>query len=227
MKIRAALVCTLLLGVPGLASAQYVERWAIFGSLGLATSLAPGNVGNFDNDPDLEIAISEGQSATTHRVQVRHAITGAVEFTSGTSSQSNGQWTIYVLNLDSDSPLEILACDGERVMVIDYSGALAVQSDESQAMLPALRHSRPNPFAGGTTLSFALPAPGSAEIEIFDVAGRMVRRLGGERRAAGEHEMSWDGRDQSGKALQPGMYLYRLNVDGRVSEARKTIQLGQ
>ena len=43
----------------------------------------------------------------------------------------------------------------------------------------------------------------------------------------GEHRVDWDGRDQDGRALGPGMYFYRLTVDGRASEARRAVRLGQ
>ena len=56
--------------------------------------------------------------------------------------------------------------------------------------------------------------------------GLPVRRLGGDRMEAGEHRVDWDGRDQGGRSLDAGMYFYRLNVDGRSTEARKAIRLG-
>lgn len=55
------------------------------------------------------------------------------------------------------------------------------------------------------------------QIDIVDLAGRLVRRLepGGLR--VGRHEIRWDGRNGDGQLAAPGMYLYRLTAfaDGR------------
>lgn len=224
MKV-VILACAVMLCVPVASWAQYTERWDMIGTLGPATSLIPGNVGNVDGDPQIELVVNEGGATGTKRVQVRNAITGAVEFTSSTSSFAEAFWTIYLVQLDTDSALEIVACDGRNVLVID-GGSVAAGPEGATGAGQDLRPAQPNPFLDRTALSYSLSAAGTAEVEIFDVAGRLVRRLGGARMPAGEHRLEWDGRDQSGTAMQPGMYLYRLRVDGRAVESQKTIRLG-
>lgn len=75
----------------------------------------------------------------------------------------------------------------------------------------------PNPFRSNTAIPFSAPADGLAEsIEIYDVAGRLVRRLclpGG----TTEGEMVWDGRDACGEEVPSSVYFVRL--DGRTSSA--------
>jgi hypothetical protein len=78
----------------------------------------------------------------------------------------------------------------------------------------------PNPFNSSTTISFQLPVAGAARIEIFDLLGQKIRSLVAGERAAGFHETTWDGRDDSGLLTAAGPYLYRLDVrpadqDGR------------
>jgi hypothetical protein len=232
MKLAWVMLCALLVfaACPAVASAQYVERWSGFMSLG-ATSLVPRNVGDIDGDylPDLVGSIDTGGQAWA--VQVRDPITGAVKFTSTTTSP--GGWTIYFMDLDGNLIDDaILAYDSgqfsiPKVLVIGYGGAVAAPANGSQAVREMLLPARPNPFGSQVSLSYSLTAPGRADLEVYDVAGRMVRRLGGDRMEAGEHQVVWDGRDQGGRTLEPGMYFYRLNVDGRASEARKAVRLGQ
>lgn len=49
-------------------------------------------------------------------------------------------------------------------------------------------------------------------VTVRDLAGRPVRRLGPEPAAAGTVVLSWDGRDDEGRRVPPGVYLYELRV---------------
>jgi flagellar hook assembly protein FlgD len=49
-------------------------------------------------------------------------------------------------------------------------------------------------------------------LDVFDVAGRRLRGLVAERRAAGRHDIRWDGRDDRGQALGAGTYFVRLRT---------------
>ena len=58
MKILApSVIALVLLALPAVTRAQYIERWYLNNnaSLGPATSLTPGNIGNFDTDPALRL----------------------------------------------------------------------------------------------------------------------------------------------------------------------------
>ena len=74
----------------------------------------------------------------------------------------------------------------------------------------------PNPFNPRTTFRFELAERSPAYLEIFAVSGRRVAvPLAGRVLAAGAHELSWEARDDSGRRLPSGVYLYRLTAGGR------------
>ncbi|MCA9757493.1 MAG: T9SS type A sorting domain-containing protein [Candidatus Eisenbacteria bacterium] len=75
---------------------------------------------------------------------------------------------------------------------------------------------RPNPFATTTDIHFQLAQEADVRLEIFDVAGRLVRTVFSGRVAAGEHAVTWDGRMDSGASAGSGIYLYRLQAGGKV-----------
>jgi hypothetical protein len=79
---------------------------------------------------------------------------------------------------------------------------------------------QPNPFNPQTTLRFDLPEAGRVRLEVYDVAGRLVRVLVDGERAAGSNEVVWDGRDDGGKAVGSGTYLARLSFNGRMETVR-------
>lgn len=78
----------------------------------------------------------------------------------------------------------------------------------------ALSAPAPNPAGGEVGVTFTLPEPGEAMLEVFDLVGRRVRRLASGPFAAGEHAVRWDGRDASGRPAGPGLYFIRLETGG-------------
>ncbi|MBK7049167.1 MAG: right-handed parallel beta-helix repeat-containing protein [bacterium] len=78
----------------------------------------------------------------------------------------------------------------------------------------------PNPFNPQTTIRFQLPTAGRAQLQIFDLAGRLVRTLVDDNLDAGGHEAVWDGRDAAGRDVGSGSYLARLECGGKVETAR-------
>lgn len=82
----------------------------------------------------------------------------------------------------------------------------------------ALRQNFPNPFNPTTRIRFELPDPGHVALAVYDVTGRKVRVLVDEYRNPGEHEVLWNGRDDSGMPAASGIYFYTISVTG-TSEA--------
>jgi glucose/arabinose dehydrogenase len=67
----------------------------------------------------------------------------------------------------------------------------------------------PNPFRGGVELHWRLARSASVTVEIFDLRGRLVRRLHDD--AGGiEGRTRWDGTDQGGRRMPAGLYLARI-----------------
>ena len=49
-------------------------------------------------------------------------------------------------------------------------------------------------------------------LAIYDLSGRVVREVANTPRRAGSFEDPWDGRDQAGNLVAPGIYVARLTV---------------
>jgi flagellar hook assembly protein FlgD len=82
----------------------------------------------------------------------------------------------------------------------------------------------PNPFNPSTRFAYDLPRRAQVALDIFDSAGRRVRRIAGGWQEAGSHEAPWDGRDDQGRAAPGGVYFARLAVD-RETRTRKLVLL--
>jgi hypothetical protein len=95
-------------------------------------------------------------------------------------------------------------------------------------LLPAgltLYAAEPNPFAasGGTLLRFQLPRAGAVQLDLYDAAGRHLRRLLDGARAAGPHAIRWNGRDKQGRTVASGIYFARLRTDEEQRTRRLTL----
>ncbi len=78
----------------------------------------------------------------------------------------------------------------------------------------------PNPFNATTVIRFDLQVPGHAELTIFDILGHPVMTLVEDHLSPGSYSFAWDGRDERGRVVSSGVYLYRLTTD-RSSDSRK------
>ncbi len=85
--------------------------------------------------------------------------------------------------------------------VLDISNSV---SDPDAAWAAPLRND-PNPFRHETAIRFTLQETKSAELVIYDVLGRRVRSFQSEPASDGTHEIRWDGRDDLGRDLPPGV----------------------
>lgn len=92
--------------------------------------------------------------------------------------------------------------------------AVVKSLDETQPQDFPLEQNYPNPFNSGTVIRFALPADGAVELAVYNLAGQKVAALVDGERQAGAYAVRWDGRDDTGRSLASGLYLYRIKADG-------------
>jgi hypothetical protein len=85
-----------------------------------------------------------------------------------------------------------------------------------------LSQNYPNPFLSGaksrfagnptTTIRYSLPKPAHTIVKVYDLLGTRVRTLVNSLQNAGEHSVTWDGRDDQAKTVASGVYFYRLEA---------------
>jgi hypothetical protein len=108
-------------------------------------------------------------------------------------------------------------------VLLNLVGVVAVP--EEAVFLPplvAFAPPRPNPGREDVRFEFALSRPAPVSLVVFDVAGRLVRRIAEAPFVAGHHVLVWDRRNRDGLAVPSGVYFARLQVPG-VLLTRKTI----
>ncbi|MDQ7051873.1 MAG: FlgD immunoglobulin-like domain containing protein [candidate division KSB1 bacterium] len=134
-------------------------------------------------------------------------------------------WFRFVQNTQRKTVRQIMRDRGCRP-----DTALTAIGDPPPA-LPSTLHleqNYPNPFNPETTIRYAIPASLDGiplvQLQIYNLRGQRVRTLVQAFQPAGEYAVTWDGRDDAGRPVAAGMYLYQLKAGTRV-HTRKLILL--
>jgi hypothetical protein len=86
-----------------------------------------------------------------------------------------------------------------------------------------LLHAKPNPFTQMTEITYSIAGGCVVSLDVFDAAGRRVRALVDEFQGPGMKVVSWDGSDDLGNAVAPGIYFCKMKA--RDYEACRTLVL--
>lgn len=116
--------------------------------------------------------------------------------------------------LDRDGRLRP-AGGGFDIGAYEYGAADGVPNQGAKPVLPTfirLHPVFPNPFNDKTFVSFDLEAGQSVSLAVFDLTGRKVKVLTEGWMRGGTHRMMWDGRDDSGRPMETGIYFVRMDA---------------
>jgi len=193
------------------------------------------------NDSPQEIYIFDGSgvNATYSDIQGGWAGTGNINADPLFVDPANGDyhlsWTNYPVQDSTMSPC-IDAGDPNSpydpdstiadMGVFYFDQSLSI-SDENISMLPeefALYQNYPNPFNPVTTIRYKLPEQTHVTIVIYNMLGRTLRQLVNNTQEAGYKSVVWNSKDDSGKPVSAGIYLYQIRADG-YTQSRKMLLL--
>jgi hypothetical protein len=87
----------------------------------------------------------------------------------------------------------------------------------------SLSQNLPNPFHGATGISYTLPSDCDVLLQVYNVAGRLVRTLVNGRQPAGQWTIAWDGMDDGAHAVSSGVYFYSLKAQGKTVAKRMVL----
>ena len=131
-----------------------------------------------------------------------------------------------ILAGDNLQDLQLNADNAKKLWNDLFNTAVATPPVSGLPRAFALAQNYPNPFARAaglhTSLSFQLPQTEFVELEVFDALGRKLRTLVAAKRPAGFFSVAWDGRDDAGRAVNGGVYFYRMRA-GNFVQTRKLV----
>lgn len=77
-----------------------------------------------------------------------------------------------------------------------------------------LEQNYPNPFNAETNIEYSLPNQSHVSLKIFNMLGHLIQELDLGSQPAGFHQLNWEAKDQIGKPLASGIYVYQIEADG-------------
>lgn len=137
---------------------------------------------------------------------------------------SKKTWNTGTNQYDSVSLPKIQNPKRYGFVILTKSSATGVSSKELTFITPEdykLNQNFPNPFNPSTNITFVLPLNKNVTVKIYDMLGKEVKTLlNNEPLAKGTHSLTWDARDNHGKQVASGAYIFRMNA-GNVEKTMK------
>ncbi len=129
-----------------------------------------------------------------------------------------------ILTVEGDSVcLRILTSNVSGFEIVkEETAVVSVWEDPNQEGESILAQNTPNPFNGNTSVAFRVAEAGPVMLEVFDAIGNKVATLANGFYTPGQYSVAWDGRNEAGREVSNGVYVYRMTV-GTQSVTRQMI----
>jgi hypothetical protein len=114
-----------------------------------------------------------------------------------------------VINKGEMVPRNVIPLDTDN---IPYSPTR--DTGETPAVF-SLSQNHPNPFNPTTRIAFSLDREEPVSLVIYDIYGKVVKRLVDQPMVAGAYSEEWNGQDSQGNSVASGIYFYRLTAGNR------------
>ncbi len=198
------------------------------GTFGSPASYATGSstrylaCGDLDGDNDIDIIASANGSDTVSVLlnNGNGTFSSAIPYQVGSTP-----WGIQSADFDLDGDLDIAVANynSDNVSILFNTGTGINELYTVDARKPYLR-AYPTIFNSGITIEYGLGKHGEqAELSVYDVTGRVVRRFSlPTAYSLLPTKVTWDGKDEGGRMIASGIYFCRLKTQTR-SITRKVL----
>ena len=130
---------------------------------------------------------------------------------SGNSNQCSYQ---FIESLEYQ--VKVLVADEENYLEQVWNVNVPVHNDNSAVtpLITGIVSNYPNPFNPDTTIQYSLKKAGNVSINIYDLAGKLVKSLYSGYKPLGTHTESWNGLNSRNQVVASGVYYVRMQSEG-------------
>jgi len=190
------------LNYPVINTAYYYNpsQITIDGTIDIDTDPAQATVEVFQADPDT-FQVGEGRV-----------------YLGSTTPDATGNWNITVSGLVVGDLVTATTTDLNR-NTSEFSNiepvvlGITEKAISQQPLTYTLKQNIPNPFSSSTIIHYALPKTAHVQLGIYDVTGKLIRKLVDGAQNASYHTAYWNGIDDNGSHVSSGVYFYTLETD--------------
>jgi len=200
------------------------EAFPVSGLFGVSFALDIEGSGNGWEVADVFLGDFLGSDVVFYRhIDIREGTIGCGISRKAGQGGVDGNGVVARMKIRTTDPGEILGLLIRDVAAVDLKGAalvlgggsctLAIEGNASGSVPEngTLLQNHPNPFNPLTTIRYAIPEDGNVALRVYNNLGREIVTLVEGRQEAGEHEVTFDGKD-----LPSGMYFTRLEAGSTV-----------
>jgi hypothetical protein len=140
-------------------------------------------------------------------------------FSADTGRTWTQQWPKGGRDIVFTDPLHGWVLGDDTLLLYTSTGGVTAVREDGHPVVQEfmLKQNYPNPFNPSTTIQYALPHRSQVTLVVFNILGQQVAELFHGTVEAGLHEVRFDG-----SSLPSGVYVYRLQAEGR-SQSRKLL----
>jgi len=145
----------------------------------------------------------------------------------------NTTWDMDFLDANGNEWIDLYVTNSGQPSLLKMDPGVNVSVESGEPLQPpvpavfSLHQNYPNPFNPSTTIRFTVPSSekGRASVCLFvyDLKGRLVKKLLSEFLEPGLHSVVWDGRNARGMKVASGVYVARISVDGESRNIKMTL----
>jgi len=103
---------------------------------------------------------------------------------------------------------------------VGLSGSMTALSKKFE-----LHQNYPNPFSQSTEIGYQLQVSSKVVLRVFNIQGQEIRTLVNKKQKVGKHSVIWNGKNNSGNAVEPGIYFYQLKTGNNFSKTKRMVLL--
>ena len=132
-----------------------------------------------------------------------------------------------VVDQSVESAIDITRAYANDIEISNLTRGHVNFADQSITMIPDqfnLDQNYPNPFNPATIIAYQLPETRNVVLKIYNVLGDEICTLVDEKKQAGHHHISWNGKDAAGNEVTSGVYLLRIQA-GTFQMSRKMVKM--
>lgn len=81
----------------------------------------------------------------------------------------------------------------------------------------------PNPVVNAATISFSLQQSQKVSLQVFDMSGRIIKKLAEGEMQPGSHQVTWNATDNNESAVAAGIYLLKLQTGNNIETKKISV----
>jgi hypothetical protein len=147
-----------------------------------------------------------------------------------TGTVTDARLRFWLASYDANG--DVYFIDGVKLELLPAAGVeeqtlAGASSNASPEVMPtefSLEANYPNPFNPSTTIAYGVPENADVRLSIYNLLGQEVATLAEGQHSAGRYSVVWDARDNTGKTVSSGVYMYRMTATAASGQSYQALQ---